>query len=97
MRFYADGAGPSGELPWKYVHGVAHAVVYSVIGDQAPMLAAELHDSGWQRSGLRPIGISPPVFIGAPKRRSAYMMSPNGRIWFGSPIPALATVFLPGT
>ncbi|HEY0698874.1 MAG TPA: CRISPR-associated endoribonuclease Cas6 [Micromonospora sp.] len=96
MRFYADVAGPTGQLPWKYVHGVAHAVVYSVIGDQAPTLAAQLHDSGWQGSSLRPVGISPPVFVGAPKKSGAYMMSPNGRIWFGSPIPAVAASLLAG-
>lgn len=96
MRFYADVAGPAEELPWKYVHGVAHAVVYSVIGDQAPALAAQLHDSGWEGSALRPVGVSPPVFFGAPRKHSAYMMSPNGRIWFGSPVPALAASLLAG-
>ncbi|WP_434740699.1 CRISPR-associated endoribonuclease Cas6 [Micromonospora sp. SH-82] len=96
MRFYVDVAAPAGQLPWKYVHGVAHAVVYSVIGDQAPALATQLHDAGWAGSALRPVGISPPVFVGAPKKRSAYMMSPNGRIWFGSPVPALAASLLAG-
>ncbi len=96
MRFYADVAGPTGELPWKYVHGAAHAVVYSVIGDQAPALATQLHESGWEGSGLRPVGISPPIFTGAPRKPRAYMMSPNGRIWFGSPIPLVAAALLAG-
>lgn len=96
MRFYADVAGPVRELPWKYVHGVAHAVVYSVIADQAPALATQLHDAGWKDSSLRPVGISPPVFMGAPKKRNAYMMSSKGRIWFGSPIPVLAAALLAG-
>lgn len=96
MRFYVDVSGPTGALPWKYVHGVAHAVVYSLISDQAPALATHLHDTGWQHSSLRPVGISPPVFLGAPKRHNAYMMSPNGRIWFGSPIPVLAASLLAG-
>lgn len=96
MRFYADVAGPDRALPWEYVHGVAHAVVYSVIGDQQPALAAHLHDGGWARTSLRPVGISPPVFTGARRKPSAYMMSPNGRIWFGSPIPAVAASLLAG-
>ncbi|MEU8337824.1 CRISPR-associated endoribonuclease Cas6 [Micromonospora tulbaghiae] len=94
MRFYADVAGPDAQLPWKYVHGVAHAVVYSLIADQAPTLATHLHDDGWGQSTLRPVGISPPVFLGARRKRSAYMMSSNGRIWFGSPMPALAASLL---
>ncbi|WP_320064292.1 CRISPR-associated endoribonuclease Cas6 [Micromonospora sp. RTGN7] len=96
MRFYADVSGPTAPLPWKYVHGVAHAVVYGLIADQAPALATHLHDAGWQQSSLKPVGISPPVFSDAPKKRSAYMMSPNGRIWFGSPIPTLAGNLLAG-
>lgn len=94
MRFYADVSGPTGELPWKYVHGVAHAVVYGLLRDQDADLATQLHNSGWQDSTLRPVGISPPVFLGAPKKPGAYMMSPNGRIWFGSPIPRLAAALL---
>src|SRR5262245_61953600 len=96
MRFYVDVAGPDEELPWKYVHGVAHAVVYTVIGSQAPALAAQLHDAGWGSSTLRPVGISPPVFIGARPKPRAYMMSSNGRIWFGSPVPALAASLVAG-
>ncbi|MBO4161456.1 CRISPR-associated endoribonuclease Cas6 [Micromonospora sp. MMS20-R2-23] len=97
MRFYVDVAGPDTALPWKYVHGVAHAVVYSVIADQAPSLATQLHDGSWAPpSSPRPVGISPPVFVGARRKPSAYMMSGNGRIWFGSPIPALAASLLAG-
>lgn len=96
MRFYADVAGPDGELPWKYVHGAAHSVVYSIIGAQAPALAGQLHDSGWNGSSLRPVGISPPVFVGARRKPNAYMMSSNGRVWFGSPFPELASSLLAG-
>lgn len=97
MRFYADVAGPDRELPWKYVHGVAHAVVYSVLADQAPGLAAQLHDTNGGAPGApRPVGISPPVFVGARPKPRSYMMSPNGRIWFGSPIPLLAASLLAG-
>lgn len=96
MRFYVDVAAPKQALPWRHVHGVAHAVVYNVIGDQAPHLATQLHDQGWANSTLRPVGISPPVFVGAPRKPGAYMMSDHGRIWFGSPIPALAASLLAG-
>lgn len=96
MRFYVDVAGADAELPWKDVHGVAHAVVYRVLGEQASALSAQLHNDGWASTPLRPVGISPPVFTGARRKPHAYMMSPNGRIWFGSPIPALAAALLAG-
>jgi len=96
MRFYADVAGPDRELPWKCVHGVAHAVVYSVLGDHAPALATQLHDGGWAPNSPRPVGISPPVFVGARSKPRSYMMSSNGRIWFGSPVPLLAAALLAG-
>ncbi|MFI6163912.1 CRISPR-associated endoribonuclease Cas6 [Micromonospora haikouensis] len=97
MRFYVDVAGPDTALPWKYVHGAAHGVVYSVIGDQDPELATQLHDGSWAPPGSpRPVGISPPAFLGARRKPNAYMMSSNGRIWFGSPIPALAASLLAG-
>ncbi|MFC8849726.1 MULTISPECIES: CRISPR-associated endoribonuclease Cas6 [unclassified Micromonospora] len=97
MRFYVDVAGPDAALPWRYVHGVAHAVVYNVIGEQAPALATQLHDGGWAPpNSPRPVGISPPVFVGARRKPRAYMMSSTGRIWFGSPIPAVAASLLAG-
>lgn len=97
MRFYVDVAGPDAVLPWRYVHGVAHAVVYSVLADQSPALATQLHDGSWAPANSpRPVGISPPVFFGARAKPRAYMMSGNGRIWFGSPIPALAASLLAG-
>ncbi|ASW55509.1 CRISPR-associated endoribonuclease Cas6 [Plantactinospora sp. KBS50] len=96
MRFYVDVAGPDAALPWKHVHGVAHAVVYGLLGDQAPDLATDLHDHGWNGTGLRPIGITPPAFTGARRKPGAFMMSTNGRIWFGSPVPELAALLLTG-
>lgn len=96
MRFYVDVAAPRGELPWRYVHGVAHAVVYHVLGGDSPELARQLHDHGWAQTPLRPVGVTPPVFVGAPRVPSRYMMSGQGRIWFGSPVPTLAAALLAG-
>ncbi len=87
MRFFADVAGPEAPLPWEYVHGVVYAVVYNVLRTQNPALATQLHNNGWASSSLRPIGVSPPTFSDAPRYPGVYMMSPNGRIWFGSPFP----------
>lgn len=96
MRFYVEVEGPDRELPWQHVHGVAHSVVYGVLGDGSPELAAQLHDHGWAQTTMRPVGISPPVFIGARKKPHMYMMSGTGKIWFGSPVPVLAASLLAG-
>ncbi|MBN1173576.1 MAG: CRISPR-associated endoribonuclease Cas6 [Micromonosporaceae bacterium] len=96
MRFYVDVSASAGELPWKYVHGAAHAVVYTVLGADAPKLAEQLHEHGWAETSLRPLGVSPPVFSGAPRKPSVYATSGRGRLWFGSPIPELAAALLAG-
>jgi CRISPR-associated endoribonuclease Cas6 len=70
--------------------------VYSVLGGSSPELATQLHDHGWAQTMLRPVGVSPPVFIGARKKPHMYMMSGTGKIWFGSPIPVLAAALLAG-
>lgn len=94
VRFYIDVAAQEKELPWRHLHGAAHAVVYSLIREQDPAAAQALHDHGWQASSLRPVGVSPPVFTDAPRKRGSYMLSQNGRIWFGSPVSTLAGFLL---
>ncbi len=68
--------------------------MYSLLGSQSSELARELHDNGWGGSPLRPVGVSPPIFKGAPRQPGAYMTSGDGSIWLGSPVPEIAAAML---
>ena len=83
-------------MEWRDVHGGARANLYRVIEAGNPELAAELHDHGWRGSPLRPAGISPPVFTGAPRRKGAYATSGNGTVWLGSAVPEIASSIVKG-
>jgi CRISPR-associated endoribonuclease Cas6 len=96
MRFRVDVAAPAAEMPWRDVHGAARSVVYGLIGDADRSLAEELHRAGWQGSGLRPVGVSRPVFAGAGRGQGKYMMSGRGSIWLGSPVPDIAAALVRG-
>jgi CRISPR-associated endoribonuclease Cas6 len=93
-RVRVDVAASDPVIKWPEVHGPARAVVYALIGATDPELARELHDQGWQGSPLRPVGISPPMFIGAARRKGAYTTSGNGSVWFGSPVPQISAAIL---
>jgi len=90
-----DVAASLPDMPWRDVHGPARAVVYGLIKRRDPGLATELHGSGWQRTGMRPVGISPPLFVGATARRGVYTTSGRGSVWMGSPVPQIAAALLP--
>ncbi|MDA0565215.1 CRISPR-associated endoribonuclease Cas6 [Streptomonospora sp. S1-112] len=94
MRFRVDVAASVPQMAWEDVHGPARAVVYELIGGQNPDLAAGLHDSGWQGSPLRPVGVCPPVFLRAPRKRGCYATSPQGMVRLGSPVPQIAATLL---
>lgn len=94
VRVDVSASGPV--IKWPDVHGPARAVVYEVIGAGEPDLARQLHDQGWRGSSLKPVGISPPMFIGAVRRKGAYTTSPNGSVWFGSPVPEISSAILKG-
>jgi CRISPR-associated endoribonuclease Cas6 len=96
MRFRVDVAASVAEMAWRDVHGAARAVVYGLIGDADPSLAEELHRTGWRGSGLRPVGLSRPVFAGAPREQGKYMLSAHGSIWLGSPVPDIAAALVRG-
>lgn len=83
-------------MEWKDVHGAARAVAYAMVGAAEPGLARELHDQGWQGSPLRPVGVSPPMFMGAAPRHGVYTTSGAGSVWFGSPVPRIAGALLRG-
>jgi CRISPR-associated endoribonuclease Cas6 len=83
-------------VPWPDVFGPARAVAYDLIRGQDPELAAELHDQGYAGSHLRPLGVSAPCFRGARKKAGVYATSDDGALWFGSPVPRIATAILTG-
>ncbi|MFC8708818.1 CRISPR-associated endoribonuclease Cas6 [Streptomyces sp. NPDC057197] len=81
-------------LGWKDVHGPARAVMYGLLGEQDPQLARALHDKGWQGHSLRPLGMTSPQFRGAPRKKGVYTTSRDGAIWFGSPVPQIASALI---
>jgi CRISPR-associated endoribonuclease Cas6 len=95
-RVRVDVAASGPVIKWPDVHGSARAVMYGAIGASEPDLARELHDQGWRGSSFKPVGISPPLFIGAAPRKGTYTTSANGSVWFGSPVPEIASAILKG-
>lgn len=95
-RVRVDVAASGPVIKWADVHGPARAVAYGLIGASDPELARELHDHGWQGSSLKPLGISPPLFMRAPKRKGVYTTSETGSVWLGSPVPRISAALLKG-
>jgi CRISPR-associated endoribonuclease Cas6 len=96
MRIRVDVAAAGADVAWRDVHGPARAFLYGLIRENDLELAQELHDSGWQGSTLRPLGISPPMFVGAAPRHGAYTTSGQGSFWLGTPVPVIAAALLKG-
>jgi CRISPR-associated endoribonuclease Cas6 len=95
-RVRVDVSAADPVMDWRDVHGPARAVAYAMVGAAEPDLARQLHDEGWQGSTLRPVGISPPLFMGAVQRRGVYTTSGTGSVWFGSPVPKIGAALLRG-
>jgi CRISPR-associated endoribonuclease Cas6 len=95
-RVRVDVSAAEPVMDWRDVHGPARAVVYALIGACEPDVARQLHDEGWQGSTLRPVGISPPMFMGAVHRHGVYTTSDTGSVWLGSPVPRIAAAILRG-
>lgn len=96
MRVRVDVETDAPSLRWEDVHGPARGVVYGLLRDQDPALAASLHEHGWQGHTLKPLGLTSPQFTGAPKKKGVYTTSPEGSVWFGSPVPEIAAVLVAG-
>ncbi|PRX97924.1 CRISPR-associated endoribonuclease Cas6 [Allonocardiopsis opalescens] len=96
MRFRVDVESSVACMEWRDVHGPARSVVYDLIRGQDAHLAAELHDSGWRGSVLRPVGVAPPVFPTAARRKGAYATTGPGMVRLGSPVPKIAACLLAG-
>jgi CRISPR-associated endoribonuclease Cas6 len=96
MRIRVDVAAADSVMAWGEVHGPARPVAYGLIARHEPALAKVLHDSGWQGSTLRPVGISPPLFAGAARQHGTYTTSGHGSLWLGSPVPEIAAALVKG-
>ncbi|MEU9774252.1 CRISPR-associated endoribonuclease Cas6 [Streptomyces sp. NPDC047968] len=58
------------------------------------MLAKTLHDKGWGGHPLKPIGVASPQFRGTRRQKGVYTTSTDGSVWFGSPVPELASALV---
>lgn len=96
MRVRVDVTADVSSLPWEQVHGPAQGVVYGLLGSQNAELARRLHDFGWGDSPLKPLGLTSPLFRGAPRRTGVYTTSEDGSLWFGSPVPEIAGALVAG-
>jgi CRISPR-associated endoribonuclease Cas6 len=94
MRFRVDVSASAPEIAWPDVHGAARSVVYGLLRESDPALAAELHEGGWHGSGLRPVGISRPTFTSTTRSHGKYMTSGRGTVWLGSPVPEIAAALV---
>ncbi|RAJ38324.1 CRISPR-associated endoribonuclease Cas6 [Kitasatospora sp. SolWspMP-SS2h] len=43
---------------------------------------------------MKPVGVAGPVFVGAPPRKGVFTTSGEGSVWFGSPVPEIASVLV---
>lgn len=91
-----DVAPDAPSLRWEDVHGPARAVVYGLLGSQDAELARALHDQGWRGQPLKPVGVTAPQFVGAPRKKGVYTTSADGSVWFGSPVPEIASLLVAG-
>ncbi|UOE21972.1 CRISPR-associated endoribonuclease Cas6 [Thermobifida halotolerans] len=96
MRFRVDVAALTPQMEWPDVHGAARGVIYDLVRGQDSALATELHDIGWNGTPLRPLGLCPPVFPGAPRKKGTYATSNRGMLRLGSPVPRIAACLLAG-
>lgn len=94
MRVRVDVTTEAPSMRWEDVHGPARAVVYGLLGEHDPELARSLHDEGWRGHPLKPIGLTSPQFRGAQRRKGVYTTSQDGSVWFGSPVPEIASALV---
>jgi CRISPR-associated endoribonuclease Cas6 len=96
MRVRVDVEADVPSLQWKDVHGPARGVVYELLRATDEDLARQLHDQGWAGQPLKPVGLTSPQFRGAPKKSGVYTTSRDGSVWFGSPVPQIASALVAG-
>ncbi|MFF5719351.1 CRISPR-associated endoribonuclease Cas6 [Streptomyces buecherae] len=94
MRIRVDVVTGAARLKWDDVHQPARGVVYGLLEEHDPDLARSLHNEGWGGHPLKPVGVGGPQFKGAPRTRGVYTTSPQGSVWFGSPVPEIAAALV---
>lgn len=94
MRVRVDVTPDTASLRWQDVHGPARAVVYGLLASRDEALSRSLHDEGWRGHRLKPLGVCGPQFVGAPRKKGLYTTSSEGSVWFGSPVPEIASVLV---
>ncbi len=68
--------------------------MYGLLESRDAALARALHDEGWRGHPLKPVGVGGPQFVGARRKRGVYTTSQDGSVWFGSPVPEIASVLV---
>ncbi|WP_333766494.1 CRISPR-associated endoribonuclease Cas6 [Streptomyces sp. IBSBF 2435] len=68
--------------------------MYALLGEHDAALAQSLHDEGWRGHPLKPIGLTSPQFKGARPKKGVYTTSQEGSVWFGSPVPEIASALV---
>ena len=96
MRVRVDVEADASSMRWEDVHGPARGVVYGLLRCENAALAETLHNEGWNGHPLKPLGLTSPQFRGAPRKKGVYTTSADGSVWFGSPVPEIATVLISG-
>lgn len=96
MRFRVDVSTEAEQIAWPDVYGPARGVLYGLLHGQDEELATELHDRGWAGTPIKPLGISPPIFQNKVRRKGVWGTSGAGAVWFGSPVPRIASCLLAG-
>ncbi|MEU2604351.1 CRISPR-associated endoribonuclease Cas6 [Streptomyces albus] len=96
VRIRVDVAADAPQMAWRDVHGAARGVAYEVLGAADAELARALHDEGWGGHRLRPLGVTSPQFRGARRKAGVYTTSRDGSVWFGSPVPEIASALIRG-
>ncbi|MEU2222711.1 CRISPR-associated endoribonuclease Cas6 [Streptomyces sp. NPDC018347] len=94
VRIRVDVVPDMKSLRWEDVHGPARAVVYGLLESKDEALARSLHDEGWAGQLLKPVGVTSPMFLGAAPKKGVYTTSSDGSVWFGSPVPEIASVLV---
>ncbi|MFD4660852.1 CRISPR-associated endoribonuclease Cas6 [Kitasatospora sp. NPDC058444] len=94
VRVRVDVMPDAPSVRWEDVHGAARGVVYGLLSGEDEALARALHDGGWQGKPLKPVGVAGPLFLGAPRKKGVYTTSRDGSVWFGSPVPEIASVLV---
>lgn len=90
MRFRVDVTAPSGTLAWQDVLGPCRGWFYGLLAEQVPALGAALHERGFGRAGMRPLGCSGPVFPRQRPSRGSFAVGGAGSIWLASPVQEIA-------